>query len=85
MKNWIAGKGTATRVDPTVAAIFAAIAELIVMLDLHTKLGLSPEELLAAMIHVALIITLGRSVQLKLQTRRELAEAPPPDPLKPNG
>jgi hypothetical protein len=84
MKNWVAGKGTAAaKVDPAIAAIVTAVVELVVMFDLHTKLGLSPEDLLKALLHVAVIATLARTIQLNVQGRKRQAPAPTPAPAEP--
>lgn len=79
MKNWVAGKGAAVaRVDPAIAAIITAIVELVVMFDLHTKLGLTPEDMLRGLLHVAVIATLARTIQLNMQGRKRSQRFDPP-------
>ncbi len=73
MKNWVTGnEHTAARVDPTIAAIVTAVVDLAVTLNLHTSLGLNPEQLLQALLHVAVIATLARSVQLNWRRKRSV-------------
>ncbi len=72
MKNWVTGKSeTAAKVDPAVAAILLAVANLVVTLGLHTQLGLSPEQVLEATLQVGFIATLSRTIQLRIQARRQ--------------
>jgi hypothetical protein len=78
MKNWVAGKHeSAARVDPAIAAIITSVVDLIVMLDLHTKLGIAPEQLLGVLLHVAVIATLLRTVQTNYKRKPKPKEAAP--------
>ena len=71
MKNWVRGnEQTAARVDPTLAAIVTAVVDLAVTLNVHTALGLSPGQLLQALLHIAVIATLARSVQLNVRRKK---------------
>lgn len=80
MKNWVAGKHeSAARVDPAIAAIITSIVDMIVMFDLHTKLGIAPEQLLGALLHIAVIATLLRTVQTNYK-RKPKEVAPEPEP-----
>jgi hypothetical protein len=86
MNNWVAGKGTTpARVDPTIGAIVIAVVDILVMFNVHTKLGVSENDLLQVGLHVGTILLALRSVQLNVVGRKGKAAAPavpaetPPD------
>lgn len=71
MNKWVSGQSdTAAKVDPTVAAILLAVANLIVTLELHIQLGLTAEQVLDATLQIGFIATLVRSLQLNIRARR---------------
>lgn len=76
MKNWVMGKGdAAARLDPKIAALVLAVADVVVMTGLHTKLGISPEDLIVLMLNIAFALTLMRSIQLSV-AQKQVQPAP---------
>ncbi len=65
MKAWVKGQ-TASRVDPALAALVTSAADLAVTFGLHDQLGVSPEQLLTSLLHVAVILTILRTFQLNV-------------------
>ena len=80
MKAWAKGdQAVAAKVDPTIATIVAAIANILVRFNLHDKLGMSPEDLLTTLLDFAFILLMARSIQINLsKANRKPAPAPAP-------
>jgi hypothetical protein len=77
MKQWVTGNSTsAAKVDPTVGAVVIAVVDILVMLGVHTQLGLSEGDLLQAGLHVGTILLVARSAQLNIQGRRRKKAEP---------
>lgn len=80
MKQWVAGqKESAAKIDPTVGAIVVAIVDLVVMMGLHTKLGVSESDLLQIGLHVGTLLLVFRSAQINVLGRNKATE-PAADP-----
>lgn len=78
MKEWAAGRGDeAAKVDPKLAAVVTTVANIVITLELHQHLGLSPEQVLTTLLHVAMLVTILRSVQLSYNKRREKRQQAP--------
>lgn len=86
MKAWVKGdNAVAAKIDPTVGAALAAIVEVLVRFDVHTKLGLSPADLLAILVDIAFVLLTLRSIQLHVTKKKAAAANEPPpaeDPPK---
>lgn len=76
MKAWLVGDSSAAaKVDPTLAAVFGIVVEIMMEWDLHTKLGVSPETLLKTLVGIAILVTLVRSYQANVHQPRKALEA----------
>lgn len=72
MKAWVKGdQSLASRVDPTIGAIVAAVVDIFVSFDLHTKLGMGEDQLLQIGLHIAVLVLALRSLQLNAKGRRK--------------
>ena len=77
MKAWAKGQ-TASRIDPALAAAATALVDLAVMFGLHDQMGISQEELLTGLLHVAVILTMLRTVQLNVPGKSKALDLPDP-------
>lgn len=78
MKAWAKGE-TAARVDPALAALATSIVDIAVTFGVHDQLGLTPEQLLTTLLHIAVILTVLRTFQLTVP-RKSVSE-PEADPV----
>lgn len=87
MMKWVKGsQTTASQVDPALGAAIAAVVEILIRFDLHTKLGLTPEDLLTTLLDIAFVVLTVRSIQM-FSKKAPAAPALPPvaDPPAPEG
>lgn len=78
MKAWAKGH-TAARVDPALAALVTSAVDLAVTFGVHDQLGISPEQLLTTLLHVAVILTILRTFQLAVPRKGKSEPLDPPD------
>jgi hypothetical protein len=82
MMMWVKGnKTSAAKLDPTIGALVAAVVEILIRFDLHTRMGISAEDMMATLLDIAFVALTIRAIQINI--RKNPPADPPAEPAPP--